>query len=111
MFKDDPDFQKIIPIAKDIIAEQREDYYSKFKPILNELKTFALKKHNEQKLEVALFNDCKNGAKGSHDKECLKALDDYQHLKKQVKPPLSYIPNICSQPLPPPLFFLEKLLI
>ncbi|KAJ3037779.1 Dynein regulatory complex subunit 3 [Rhizophlyctis rosea] len=84
MFNDDPDFQKLRLISPDHVHELREEYRAKFEVIVGELKHFVLKRTQEKKDEFEMFERCTKEAKGVMDDECVRELDRFQHLKKQL---------------------------
>jgi hypothetical protein len=89
MFNDDPDFQKLVPIAPAIIYEMREDYRAKFDVIVQELKHFELKKSKERLDEIAALKLGLAHVKGKSDKECKIKLEQFNHKRKEVSPDIT----------------------
>ncbi|KAJ3287744.1 Dynein regulatory complex subunit 3 [Borealophlyctis nickersoniae] len=84
MFHEDPDFSKLSPISTDQVNDLKEEYHAKFEVVTNELKHFVLRRSQEKSDEMAMFKSCLREAKGERDEECIKQLNRYQHLKKQL---------------------------
>ncbi|KAI8911701.1 hypothetical protein EDD86DRAFT_224677 [Gorgonomyces haynaldii] len=84
MFGDDPDFQKLVPIAPAIIFELREDYRAKFDIIIQELKLFQLKKSQERTDEMNMVDRALSEVNGASDKICMEKLEIFQHQKKEL---------------------------
>ncbi|EGF76279.1 hypothetical protein BATDEDRAFT_92813 [Batrachochytrium dendrobatidis JAM81] len=83
MFNDDPDFQKLIPIAPSIIYEMREEFRAKFDIIIKELKHFVLKKSQEKAKEIQQLHKCIDNVKGASDDLCMQKFQKFQHTKKE----------------------------
>ena len=84
LFLEDADFQKIFPIGKLAIIEQREEYRFRCEPVIQELSKFVLNKHKEQFDDITQFQKCKQDACSSHDSTCIEMINEYQHVKKQL---------------------------
>ena len=84
MFGEDPDFQKLIPIAPSIINEMKEEFRAKFEVVIKEMKHYVLKKSQEKEEEVTMIKQCISNVKIERDRECIKELESYMHRKKEV---------------------------
>ncbi|KAJ3339625.1 Dynein regulatory complex subunit 3 [Gonapodya sp. JEL0774] len=78
----EPDFQRFVPLARDLVAACVEDYRAKFAPVVTDLANFVLKKAREREEEIEVFQRCLGEAKRDTDAEALIWIEDFQHSKK-----------------------------
>jgi hypothetical protein len=84
MFGDDPDFQKLVPIAPAIIYEMREEFRAKFDIVIKEMKHFVLRKSQEKAEEIYAIRKCVSDVRTACDDECTVKINTFHHLKKEV---------------------------